>query len=213
MGVTTVSGINAGLNTRATKFARSAVVEFIDRPHLDVFQQERLILPNIDLNMRLIPSPNHILCQSAVRAQGGQKEKKQVCNSERLSHHSHQEAHKHGSQGAHGFSINAEYCATLIARSNEAPVNSCEPDLYQIRQHFYWRFTGFSRSWSCERRQSRGWLPEKPVQLPKFWREPHRYKAQWHAQSDRWLYPEFRKRSVYKNLLDVSPRAQVRHWR
>ena len=52
MGVTAVGGNNAGLNTRATKFARSTVVELIGRFHLDVFQQERLISPNIDLNMR-----------------------------------------------------------------------------------------------------------------------------------------------------------------
>ena len=52
MGVTAVGGNNAGLNTCATKVARSAVVELIGRPHLDVFQKERLIPPNIDLNIR-----------------------------------------------------------------------------------------------------------------------------------------------------------------
>ena len=116
---------------------------------------------------------------------------KQVCNSERKSHHSHQEAHKHGSQGAHGSSINAEYGASLIARPNEAPVNLCELDLYQLRQHFYWRPTGFSRSWSCERRRSRCCIPEKPVQLPKFWREPHRAKAQRHARPTEGYTPNF----------------------
>ena len=40
---------NAVLNTRAATFARGTVVEFIGRPYLDVFNQERLILPNIDL--------------------------------------------------------------------------------------------------------------------------------------------------------------------
>ena len=74
MGVTAVGGNNAGLNTRATKFARSAVVEFIGRPHLDAFQQERLIPPNIDLNMRLIPSPNDFVCKSATTVQRGQQE-------------------------------------------------------------------------------------------------------------------------------------------
>ena len=74
MAVIGVGGNNAGLNTRATKFARSAVVELIGRPHLDVFQQERLIPPNIDLNMRLIPSPNDFVCKSADPAQGGQQE-------------------------------------------------------------------------------------------------------------------------------------------
>ena len=139
--------------------------------------------------------------------------KLQVCNPERQSHYSHQEAHKHGSLGAHVSSFIAEYGASFIACPNEAPVNSCEPDLYQLRQHLYWRPTGFSRSWSSERRRSRGWLLEKFVQLPKFWREPHRAKAQWHVEADQGLYPEFRERSVYKGLLDVSPRARVRHWR
>ena len=69
MGVTAVGGNNAGLKTRATKFARSAVVELIGRPYLDVFQQERLIPLNIDLHMRLIPSPNDFVCKSAAPAQ------------------------------------------------------------------------------------------------------------------------------------------------
>ena len=73
MGVTAIGGNNAGLNTRATKFARSAVVELICRPNLDIFQQVRLISLNIDLNMRLIPSPNDFVCKSAAPAQGGQQ--------------------------------------------------------------------------------------------------------------------------------------------
>ena len=74
MGVTAVGGNNADLNTRATKFARTAVVELIGCFHLDVFQQERLIPPNIDLNMRLIPSPNDFVCKSVAPAQGCQEE-------------------------------------------------------------------------------------------------------------------------------------------
>ena len=74
ISVTAVGWNNSGLNTRATKFAKSAVVELIGRPHLDVFQQERPIPPNIDLNMRLIPSPNDFVCKSAAPAQGGQQE-------------------------------------------------------------------------------------------------------------------------------------------
>ena len=63
MGVIAVGENNAGLNTRATKFAKSAVVKLIGRPHLDFFQQERLIFPNIDLNIRLI-RPRTTLCAS-----------------------------------------------------------------------------------------------------------------------------------------------------
>ena len=71
MGVTTVGGNNAGLNTCATKFARSAVVELIGRPYFDVFQKERLIYSNIDLNIRIIPSLNDFVCKSAALAQDG----------------------------------------------------------------------------------------------------------------------------------------------
>ena len=58
MNVTVVSGNYAGLNARAATFTRSTFVKLIDRPHLDVFHQEHLILPNIDLQIKLIPSPN-----------------------------------------------------------------------------------------------------------------------------------------------------------
>ena len=74
MDFTAVGGNNAGLNTPATKFARSAVVELINRAHLDVCQQERRIPPNIDLNMRLIRFPPDIVCKSAASDQGGQQE-------------------------------------------------------------------------------------------------------------------------------------------
>ena len=73
MGVTAVGGNNTGLNTRATKFARSAMVELIGRPHLNALKQERFMPPNIDLNMRLIPSPNDFVLKSAAPAQGGQQ--------------------------------------------------------------------------------------------------------------------------------------------
>ena len=74
MNVTAVGGNNAGLNARAATFARSTVVEFIDRPHLDVFNQERLIPPNINLHMKLMPSPNDFVCKSAAPCQGAQQE-------------------------------------------------------------------------------------------------------------------------------------------
>ena len=51
VNVTAVGGTDAGLNARAVNFAKSAVVEFICRPHADVFHQDRLIPPNIDLNL------------------------------------------------------------------------------------------------------------------------------------------------------------------
>ena len=73
MGVTPVGGDNVGLNTGATKFAKSDVVELINRLYLNAFQQERLVPLNIDLNMRLILSPNDFVCKSAASAKGGQQ--------------------------------------------------------------------------------------------------------------------------------------------
>ena len=73
MGVTAVGGNNAGLNARAATFARSTVVKLIGRPNLDVFNQTRLIPPNINLHMKLIPSPNNFVCKSAAPGQGAQQ--------------------------------------------------------------------------------------------------------------------------------------------
>ena len=61
MGVTAVGGKNAGLTACAAIFARFTVVELIGRPHLDVFNQESRIFPNIDLYMKLMPSPNNFV--------------------------------------------------------------------------------------------------------------------------------------------------------
>ena len=65
IGVTTVGGNNAGLNARAATFATSTVVELVGRPHSDVFHMDRLIPPEIDLNLKLMPSADNIVCKSA----------------------------------------------------------------------------------------------------------------------------------------------------
>ena len=72
MGFTAVNANTAGLNDRATTFAKSTVVELIGRPHLDVFNQER-IPPNIDLHIKLMPSPNKFACKSGAPGQGAQQ--------------------------------------------------------------------------------------------------------------------------------------------
>ena len=72
--VTAVGGNNAGLNARAATFARSTFVELIGRSHLNVFHQERLIPPNIDFHMKLIPSPNDFVCKSAMPDANAQQE-------------------------------------------------------------------------------------------------------------------------------------------
>ena len=74
MGVTAVVGKNAGLNGRGATFAKSTVVQLIGRPHTDVFNQERLIPPNIDFGMKLMPFPNNFVCKSAAPGQGAQQE-------------------------------------------------------------------------------------------------------------------------------------------
>ena len=74
MGVTADDGNNAVLNAYAATFARNTVVELIGLPHLDVFKQKRLIYPNLDLQMQLMPSPNNFVCKSAAPGQGAQQD-------------------------------------------------------------------------------------------------------------------------------------------
>ena len=74
MGVTVVGGNNANLNARAATFARSTVVELINRLHLDVFDQERFITQNLDVYMKLMLSPNKFVCKSAAPGQAAQQE-------------------------------------------------------------------------------------------------------------------------------------------
>ena len=69
MDVTDVTGANVGLRTRAARFARSTVVELIGRPHLDVFHQDRLIPPGVDVHLKLIPAANNFVCNSAAPGQ------------------------------------------------------------------------------------------------------------------------------------------------
>ena len=66
---------NAVLNARAATFAKSTLFELIGRHHLDFFHQKRLIPPNINLHMKLIPSFNEFLCRSATLAANDQQEK------------------------------------------------------------------------------------------------------------------------------------------
>ena len=74
MGVTAVVENNAALTASAATFAISTLFEFIGCPHLDVFNQNGLISPNIDLHMKLIPSPNEFECKSAAPSKETQQE-------------------------------------------------------------------------------------------------------------------------------------------
>ena len=73
MCVTAVDWNNAGLNGRAATIARSTVVELIGRPHLDVSNQKRLIPPNIDLHLKLMPNSSNLLCKSAAPGRAQQE--------------------------------------------------------------------------------------------------------------------------------------------
>ena len=42
-------GPNVGYNTRATKFAEGHVVEMVGRPFLDLFQQDKLLQPGVNI--------------------------------------------------------------------------------------------------------------------------------------------------------------------
>ena len=212
MGITAVGGNNTCLNALAAAFGRIIVVELIGRPHLYVFHQERLIPLNIDLHTKLMPSPNNFVCKSAVPGQDAQQKQLHAGYTKRQSYHMHQEAYQHGSWRANESPCNPKYGAYLFARPNKAPVNPREPNVYQLRQRFDKRFTGFSHSWSSERRRSRWLLLDEFVQFPNFWRTPHQTEAQWHVHAERRLYPESRERAVYKGLHDVPPSAWVRHW-
>ena len=53
---------NTGLTTRAATLAAKATRVLIGRPHIDLFHQEKLIPPNVDIKLRFIPSkPEFIL--------------------------------------------------------------------------------------------------------------------------------------------------------
>ncbi|KAF0155389.1 MAG: hypothetical protein FD188_3140 [Ignavibacteria bacterium] len=62
------AGANTGLTARTRWFALSNVVTLIGRPHLDLFHQEKLIPPGIDMKLRFIPNSNTFLLKTAAPA-------------------------------------------------------------------------------------------------------------------------------------------------
>ena len=74
MDVFAADGENTWLKDRAAMFAQSKVVELVGRPHVDVFQQDRLIPPGIDLHIKLVPAANNFICKSAAPANNGAQE-------------------------------------------------------------------------------------------------------------------------------------------
>jgi len=74
MAVTNVTGDNLGLRARAARFRRGNVVQLMGRPHLDMFQQDRLIPPGVDVHLKLIPAARDFVCKSAAPQNNGVQE-------------------------------------------------------------------------------------------------------------------------------------------
>ena len=68
MAVTDMGGANIGLKDRATRLAKSVVIELVGRPHLDIFHQSRVLPPGLTLRIKLIPSSNQFVCISPAPA-------------------------------------------------------------------------------------------------------------------------------------------------
>lgn len=64
INVTVVGEHNACLNACAANCAKITVVELNNRHYLDVFNQERISLSNIVVHIKLMLSPNKIVCKS-----------------------------------------------------------------------------------------------------------------------------------------------------
>ena len=181
MGITAVGENNARLNTRATKFARSAVVKLIGRFHLDAFQQERLIPPNIDFNMRLIPSPNDFVCKSAATAQEARQENyKFVIQSASFIIRT-----KKLTSTAHKALITLRLTQNMVHHLSRVQMNHLSIPANQTSINFANIFTGALPDLVVVGLVSDGDLAggyqRNPFNYQKFLRELHRAKAQWHV--------------------------------
>jgi hypothetical protein len=78
MSDTDVAGENAGLKERTKWFAGSALVEFSGRPHLDLFQQGRVLLPGVDMHLKCVPSSNEFFIKCKAPAQNAAQEQYKV---------------------------------------------------------------------------------------------------------------------------------------
>jgi hypothetical protein len=78
MDITDVAGENDGLKERTKWFSNSALVEFSGRPHLDMFQQGRVLLPGVDMHLKLVPSSNEFYIKCAAPAGQAAQERYKV---------------------------------------------------------------------------------------------------------------------------------------
>ena len=57
-------GANVVFNTRASRFAQGQVVEMVGRPFLDLFQQDKLLQPGVNIAYRLTPAADGFVIKS-----------------------------------------------------------------------------------------------------------------------------------------------------
>ena len=58
------NGANVGYNTRAVRFAEGQVVEMVGPPFLDLFQQDKLLPPGVNIAYRLTPAADGFVIKS-----------------------------------------------------------------------------------------------------------------------------------------------------
>ena len=64
MGVANPLGANLGLGVREDVWDEGRTTELVGRPHLDIFQQGRLIPPKVNLHLKLIPAAYNFVIMS-----------------------------------------------------------------------------------------------------------------------------------------------------
>ena len=64
MGIADPQGANVGLVAREIVWNAGRTTELVGRPHLDIFQQGRLIPPKVNLHLKLIPAADNFVIMS-----------------------------------------------------------------------------------------------------------------------------------------------------
>ena len=65
MGIADPLGANVGMGVREDAWDVGRTTELVGRPHLDIFQQSRLIRPGVNLHLKLVPAPDAFVIMSA----------------------------------------------------------------------------------------------------------------------------------------------------
>ena len=62
MAITDLAGANTGMRDCETRFAESAVIEYVGSFYLDIFHQSLIITPGITLRIKPMLSTNQFVC-------------------------------------------------------------------------------------------------------------------------------------------------------